>query len=174
MTMIRLAEPADAAAITAIYNHGIAERGATFETSPRRVEDIEQRIGDTRYPLLVAVDGKSRVLGWAGLSCYRTRACYAGIAEFSIYLDVEARGHGVGRHLLDALIDEAKARGFWKLVSRVFPFNAASRRLCASCGFREVGTYEKHAQLDGRWLDVVIIERLIPDNLAGDVGATAH
>lgn len=126
---------------------------------------MQPRIADTRYPLLVAVDDRDAVLGWAALSSYRSRNCYAGIAEFSIYLDRAARGRGMGRPLLDALIDVARERGFWKLVSRIFPFNAASRALCRACGFREVGTYEKHAQLEGRWLDVVIVERLIPENL---------
>ena len=75
------------------------------------------------------------------------------------------RGRGIGRQLLDALIEAARARGNWKLVSRIFPFNTASRALCRACGFREVGLYEKHGRLDGRWLDVVIVERLIPENL---------
>lgn len=160
MTTIRQADLTDAAAITAIYNQGIAERGATFETTPRTVTDLVERLADqARHPVLVATDEAGRVLGWAGLSGYRPRECYAGIAEFSIYLDRDARGRGVGRQLLAALVDVAAARGFWKLVSRIFPFNAASRALCRACGFREVGVYEKHAQLDGRWLDVVIVER---------------
>ncbi|AMY10800.1 N-acyltransferase YncA [Luteitalea pratensis] len=127
------------------------------------------RIGEIeRYPMLVAAsDG--RVLGCASLSSYRPRDCYAGIAEFSIYLDRAARGRGTGRVLLMALIDAARERGFWKLVSRIFPFNTASRALCAACGFREVGIYEKHAPLDGRWLDVVIVERLIPENLQSPI-----
>ena len=83
-----------------------------------------------------------------------------------MYLDTAARGRGVGRQLLQALIDRARERGYWKLLSRIFPFNTASRALCRSVGFREVGTYENHGQLDGRWLDVVIVERLIPENLA--------
>ena len=160
MTTIRQADITDAAAITAIYNQGIAERGATFETQPRTVTDLVERLADQgRHPVLVAVGNDDRILGWAGLSSYRARECYAGIAEFSIYLDRDARGQGVGRRLLDALVDVAAARGFWKLVSRIFPFNAASRALCRACGFREVGIYEQHAQLDGRWLDVVIVER---------------
>src|SRR5688572_15680718 len=172
--VLRPAEASDAAVVTAIYNQGIAERVATFETEPRRVEDLALRIADPRHPMLVASDGTGRVVGWAGLSDYRARACYAGIAEFSIYLDASARGHGVGKRLLAALVEAARAAGYWKLVSRVFPFNTASRRVCAACGFREVGTYEKHARLDGRWLDVVIVERLIPENLAGDAGAPAR
>ncbi len=107
----------------------------------------------------------SCVIGSASLSSYRPRACYAGIAEFSIYLDRRARGRGLGRPLLNALVDTARQRGYWKLVSRIFTFNQASRALCRACGFREVGVYEKHGQLDGAWLDVVIVERLIPENL---------
>ena len=160
MSTIRPATADDATAITEIYNQGIAERGATFESAPRRVAELLVRIEDqARYPLLVATGDDGRVLGWAGLSSYRPRDCYAGIAEFSIYLDRAARGQGVGRELLNALIALAAARGFHKLVSRIFPFNAASRALTRACGFREVGVYEKHAQLDGRWLDVVIVER---------------
>jgi L-amino acid N-acyltransferase YncA len=163
---IRPAIDDDASAIADIYNQGIDERGATFETAPRSADDISPKIADTaRFPLLVAEDG-GVVLGWASLSTYRPRPCYAGIAEFSIYLDRTARGRGLGRQLLTALIDAARDRGYWKLVSRVFSFNTASRALCRSCGFREVGVYEKHGRLDGTWLDVVIVERLIPENLS--------
>jgi phosphinothricin acetyltransferase len=162
---IRDATPADAAAITDIYNQGIAERTATFDTEPRTVSEIEARIRQQdRFPMLVAETG-DRVVGWAGTSSYRPRECYRGIAEVSIYLDRASRGRGIGRQLLEALIDAARKRGFWKLVSRVFPFNTASRALCRSCGFREVGFYEKHGYLDGEWLDVIIVERLIWENL---------
>jgi L-amino acid N-acyltransferase YncA len=161
----RSARPGDEGAIANIYNQGIEDRGATFETAFRTDADMTTRIAAmTRYPLLVAEDDGA-VIGWAGLSEYRPRACYDGIAEFSIYLDRAARGRGAGRILLNALVETARDRGYWKLISRIFPFNAASRALCRSCGFREVGTYEKHGQLDGRWLDVVIVERLIPENI---------
>ena len=163
---IRPAAKADASAIASIYNQGIEDRGATFETELRTPLDIVARLEEgSRLPVLVAEDDGA-VIGWAGLSSYRPRACYAGIAEFSIYLERAARGHGVGRQLLSSLIDSARERGYWKLVSRVFPFNAGSRALCRSCGFREVGIYEKHGRLDGEWLDVIIVERLIPENLA--------
>jgi L-amino acid N-acyltransferase YncA len=160
---IREARREDAATIAAIHNIGIAERSATFETEPRSEQQVVARIEQgARFPLLVAVDdGSGDVVGWAGVTEYRPRACYAGIGEFSIYLAPEARGRGVGRVLMEALVDAARARGYWKLLSRVFLFNAASRALCRSCGFREVGIYEKHARLDGAWLDVVIVERLI-------------
>ena len=162
---IRPADTADAAAIAAVYNQGIAERNATFETDPRSVADVEARLRDQlRYPTLVA-DEDGAVVGWAGVSTYRPRACYSGIGEFSIYVDRNARGRGIGRQLLEALADEARGRGYWKLVSRIFPSNEASRRLCRACGFREVGVYEKHGRLDGRWTDVIIVERLIPENM---------
>jgi len=166
MPLIRSARTADAAAIAGIYNQGIAERSSTFEIAPRTTSDIEQRLTDLeRHPLLVATDDAGAVIGWAGLSGYRPRDCYAGIGEFSVYLDAAARGRGVGRRLMLALIDVARDRGYWKLLSRIFPFNTASRALCRSVGFREVGVYEKHGQLEGRWLDVVIVERLIPENI---------
>jgi phosphinothricin acetyltransferase len=163
---LREATNDDAAAIARIYNQGIDDRGATFETEPRTVADIASTIAErARFPLLVDDDGGA-VRAWAGVSVYRPRACYAGIAEFSIYVDRAVRGRGVGRQLLAGLVDAARARGFWKLVSRIFPFNTASRALCRACGFREVGVYEKHGCLDGQWHDVVIVERLIAENLA--------
>lgn len=164
--VVRRARREDAAAIAEIYTQGILERIATFESEPRTPEMMLAWLAerDERHPVLVA-EWDGRVLGWASISSYRPRACYAGVGEFSIYLHRDARGQGIGKVLLGALIDEARRLGYWKLLSRVFPFNTASRRLCAALGFREVGVYEKHAKLDGRWLDVVIVERLIPENL---------
>ena len=162
---VRRAQRRDAAAIAEIYNQGIIERVATFEDEPRTVEAMIRWVNEhgQRFPALVGVVGDA-VVGWASVSEYRPRPCYAGIGEFSIYIDERWRGRGVGRVLLPALIDAAERAGFWKLVPRVFPFNTGSRRLCAASGFREVGAYEKHAQLDGEWLDVIIVERLIPAN----------
>jgi L-amino acid N-acyltransferase YncA len=149
----------DAEAIARIYNQGIAERVATFETRPRTAADIEQWF-DGRHPVVV-VEAEGEVLAFAAASRYRPRECYAGIAEFSVYVARAARGRGAGRAAMQALIEAASQAGFWKLLSRVFPENTASRALCRSVGFREVGTYERHAQLDGVWRDVVIVERLI-------------
>jgi L-amino acid N-acyltransferase YncA len=162
---VRLATAADAAAVTEIYNQGIEERSATFETEPRTVADLARRIAEDprRFPVLIAEDGAS-VLGWASLGPYRDRQCYAGVGEFSVYIHRNARGRGVGRVLLARLIEAARERGYWKLLSRIFPSNTASLALCRALGFREVGTYEKHGRLEGRWLDVVIVERLIPEN----------
>jgi L-amino acid N-acyltransferase YncA len=162
--LIRAGRTSDAADIARIYNDAIAERIATFETTPRSTEDMASRLDtDARYPVLVAVRGDA-VIGWASLSAYRSRDCYRGVAEFSIYIDRDARGVGVGKKLLPALTAEAARLGYWKLLSRVFTFNTGSRALCRACGFREVGVYERHAQLDGKWLDVVIVERLISEN----------
>jgi L-amino acid N-acyltransferase YncA len=164
--LVRPGHVSDAADIARIYNDAIAERTATFETTPRSAEDMTSRLGeDARYPVLVAVRGDA-VVGWASLSAYRPRDCYRGVAEFSIYIDREARGAGIGKTLLTSLIAEASRLGYWKLLSRVFPFNTGSLALCRACGFREVGVYQRHAQLDGRWLDVVIVERVIPENQA--------
>jgi L-amino acid N-acyltransferase YncA len=101
------------------------------------------------------------VVAFAASSKYRDRECYAGIAEASVYVARGVRGRGAGGLALDALIAAAGAAGYWKLLSRIFVENRASRALIAAHGFREVGIYEKHGQLDGVWRDVVIVERLI-------------
>jgi L-amino acid N-acyltransferase YncA len=163
--VVRLATPADADRVAEIYNQGIADRLATFETEPRTSAAMAHRIGEdpARFPVLVG-ERAGTAIAWASVGRYRERPCYAGVGEFSIYVDRAARGTGAGRVLLGRLVEEAAARGYWKLLSRVFPGNAGSRALCRACGFREVGVYERHARLDGRWLDVVIVERLIPEN----------
>ena len=161
---VRAATRADAAAIAAIYNEGIADRLATFETRPRTAADIEAWF-DGRHPVVVVEQGGT-VVAFASTSIYRPRECYAGIAEFSVYVARAARRRGAGRLALQGLIAAAEAAGFWKLVSRIFVENSASRALVAAVGFREVGVYEKHGRLDGVWRDVVIIERLIGLNLS--------
>jgi L-amino acid N-acyltransferase YncA len=149
----------DTAAIARIYNQGIADRVATFETRLRTAADIEQWF-DGRHPVVV-VEADGDLLAFAATSSYRPRACYDGVAEFSVYVAREARGRGAGRLAMLALIEAAGKAGFWKLLSRIFPENKASLALCRSVGFREVGVYQKHGQLDGVWRDVVIVERLI-------------
>ncbi len=154
----------DAPAIARIYNQGIEERVATFETRPRDPEEIGAWISGP-YPVVV-VESRGEIVAFAAASEYRPRECYAGVAEFSVYVARAARGRGAGHLAMQALMEAVKEDGFWKLVSRVFVENAPSRRLLASLGFREVGVYEKHARLDGVWRNVVIVERLIPENLA--------
>jgi len=153
----RLATPNDAPFLAAIYNEGIEDRVATFETRPRSADDVRGWFDD-RHPIIV-VEEQGQIVAFASTSTYRPRDCYAGIAEVSVYVARQFRRRGAGRVALDELIRQAKAKGFWKLVSRVFPENQASRALIRSLGFREVGIYEKHGKLDGRWRDVVIVER---------------
>lgn len=157
---MRTAERSDAAAIAAIYNEGIAGRTATFETRPRSVDEVAAWF-ESPHPIIVVDDGE-RVVAFAAASAYHPgRACYAGIAEFSVYVAGGARGRGAGRLALAMLVETAAARGYWKLVSRIFVENEPSRRLMRGVDFREVGVYRRHAQLDGVWRDVVIVERLL-------------
>jgi L-amino acid N-acyltransferase YncA len=159
----RAAAPADAGAIAAIYNQGIEDRMATFETRLRRPADIEAWF-DGVHPVVVVETSGGVVRAFAASSTYRPRQCYDGVAEFSVYVAREARGLGAGRLAMESLIAACSQSGFWKLVSRIFPENTASLRLCRALGFREVGVYQKHGQLDGVWRDVVIVEYLLPDS----------
>jgi len=164
--MSHLARPAtreDCAAIAAIYNAGIAERAFTFETRPRTPEDVAGWLGG-RHPVMV-VEEAGRVIAFASSSAYSARACYAGVADFSIYVAPDARGRGAGRLAIQSLLRACEAAGFHKLTSRVFALNTRSRAMLASLGFREVGVHEKHAPLDGVWHDIVVVEKLLPSNL---------
>jgi len=161
----RLAVTTDAEAIARIYNQGIAERIATFETEPRTAAQIAAQLADKgdRFPTVV-VERDGQVVAWAGAGAYRSRGAYAGVAEHSVYVDRAARGTGAGRAALAALFRAYEERGFWKLVSRIFPENAASIALHERAGFRIVGTYRRHGKLEGQWRDCVIVEKLLgPD-----------
>jgi phosphinothricin acetyltransferase len=169
--LIRPAEARDAEAVAAIYNEGIRGRGATFETTERSADDVLRWLapsGRLPRPFLVAERG-DEILGWVRASEYRSRACYDGVAEFSVYVASSARGQRVGDALMARFVEACAEGGIWKILSRIFPENTASRSLCVRHGFREVGVYERHAQLDGVWRDVVIVERLIPGNQPGGV-----
>ena len=159
----RPAAPEDAAAMARIYNQGIEDRIATFETRQRTPEEVISWLDGT-HPVVV-VENEGQVIAFAATSTYRPRDCYSGIAEFSVYVAGEARGKGAGKLAMQALIEAAERAGFWKLLSRIFVENTASRNLVKSVGFREVGVYEKHGKLDGVWRDVVIVERLIEGNI---------
>jgi L-amino acid N-acyltransferase YncA len=156
----RPATPGDAETIAAIYNEGIADGIATFETRLRTADDVRQWFS-RRFPIVAIENDAGKLIAFASTSEYRPRECYAGIAEFSVYAARAARGHGAGTLAMQTLMEDARKAGFWKLVSRVFVENAASRALLRNLGFREVGIYERHAQLRGTWRDVVVVERLL-------------
>jgi phosphinothricin acetyltransferase len=160
----RRATLSDAAAIAAIHNQGIEEGGATFDSEPRTIAGVQALLrekGD-RYPTVV-VERDGSVIAWAAASAYSNRSCYAGIAEFSVYTERSARGNGAGRAAMEALLHDCIELGFWKLVSRVFPDNTASLTLLAKLGFRQVGTYRRHAMVNGVWRDCIIVEKLLDD-----------
>jgi L-amino acid N-acyltransferase YncA len=165
-TTARPAEARDATAIARIYNHGIEDRVATFETEHRTPSQIEALLAEraSRYPMVV-VEREGEVIAWAGVGAYRSRPCYDGVAEFSVYVDRAHRSTGAGRAAMEALVSACQAKGFWKLVSRIFADNAISRAFHRRLDFREVGIYERHGKLDGVWKDCVIVERLIGEAL---------
>lgn len=152
--------PEDWAAVRAIYLEGIATRNATFETDAPDWEKWDSdHLHDCR--LVARKDGRpfGRVVGWAALSPVSGRCVYAGVAEVSVYIAEVARGQGVGKTLLQALIEESERQGIWTLQAGIFPENAASLALHKSCGFREVGHRERIGQMDGVWRDVILMER---------------
>jgi phosphinothricin acetyltransferase len=155
----RPARPEDTAAIARIYNEGIVDRVATFETEPRTPEQI----GDWFRPgvlIMVAETGGAGVIAFAASFPYSARPCYAGVDEYSVYAARDHRGCGAGRAVLAA----ARSVGLHKLTSRIFPENAASRALMKSLGFAEIGIHKRHGRLDGAWRDCVIVELLIEEN----------
>ena len=160
--VIRPADPADAEALCTIYNQGISERQATFETEERDVAEVLTWF-DEDLPIVVDTGDDGTVRGFARLNHFSDRCVYAGVGDHAIYVHRDARGQGVGRRLLDALCAEAEQRGFYKVTSRVFATNAASRAMHRAAGFREVGVQERHGRLDGEWRDCVLVERLIGD-----------
>lgn len=160
MMRARAATPADAPAIAEIYNQGIASRSATFDTEPREARDIEAWFEEA-LPIIVVELVDDGVTAFARASAYRSRDCYRGIHEFGVYTREGFRGRGAGRLAMERLESACRARGAWKLVSRVFVDNEPSRRLLATLGFREVGIYVRHAMLDERWRDVVIVEKCL-------------
>ena len=148
--------PADWDAVRAIYVEGIATGHATFEPSPPPWEKWDA--GHLPACRLVA-HAAGGVLGWAALSPVSGRCVYAGVAEVSVYVASGARGRGAGLALLSALVAASEAAGIWTLQAGIFPENAASLALHRRAGFRVVGTRERLGQMDGRWRDVVLMER---------------
>jgi phosphinothricin acetyltransferase len=156
---IRAAAPGDVARIAAIYNEGIAGRGATFVTRAHGVEEVATWLeGD---PLLLVGEAGGDVVAWAKVTAYSDSCVYDGVGEYTIYVDPAAQGGGVGRRLLEALAAEAERRGIYKLVGKLFTTNAPSLALAERCGFQRVGVHRRHGRLDGEWKDVVVVERLL-------------
>jgi L-amino acid N-acyltransferase YncA len=159
---IRPATAPDAQRIAAIFNEGIAERVATFETREKTSEEIARLIEAGDLVLVAEINGE--VVAFAKVGPYDDPShYYAGVGEATMYVEKGARRGGVGARLLDALAEAAEGRGYWKLVGKIFTSNAPSIALVRACGWQEVGVHRRHGRLDGEWKDVLIAECLIGD-----------
>jgi L-amino acid N-acyltransferase YncA len=160
---IRDAALDDAPAIARIYNQGIEDRTATLETQLRSAEERAEWLAahDERHPVLLAVDRAGAALGWCSLNRFSPRAAYDHVADISVFVARESRGRGVGDAMLTALEARARAIGYHKMVLAAFPTNAPGIRLYQRHGFVTVGTYHEQGMLDGRWVDVVVMEKLL-------------
>lgn len=159
---IRDATAADAGAICRIYNQGIQDRVATLETEERTPEERAAWLAarGPRHPVLVA-EADGAVVGWGSLNGFNARRAYDHVADFSLYVERAWRGRGVGGRLLEALVARAREIGFHKLVLSAFPWNESGLRAYRRAGFREVGVYREQGLLDGRWVDTVVMEKLL-------------
>ncbi len=146
--------------VRAIYLEGIRSGHSTFETEAPSWEKWDE--GHLEFARFVMRDGEM-VLGWAALSPVSKRHVYRGVAEGTVYVSENARGQGIGRALLEALIDESEKNGIWTLQASIFPENTASVQLHLRCGFREVGRRERIAMLNGVWRDTLLFERRAAD-----------
>jgi len=152
----------DAGAICRIYNQGIEDRVATLETELRTPEERRRWLAgrDPRHPVIVAEED-GEVVGWASLNAFSARASYRFVADFSIYVERGRRGKGIGRQLLARLVELARDHGYHKMALATLPGNAAGLRLYEAFGFRTVGVYREQGEVDGRWMDTVIMEKLL-------------
>lgn len=153
---IRALEARDWPQVRAIYLSGIATGNATFQTEAPLWEDWDRgHLADCRF--VAGADG--RVLGWIALSAISNRPVYRGVTEVSVYVDTAVAGLGIGKRLMSQLVRASEEKGVWTLQAGIFPENVASLALHRAHGFREVGRREKLGQLDGRWRDVMLLER---------------
>lgn len=159
---VRDARADDAAAIAVIYNQGIADRIATLETEERTPEERTKWLAarGPRHPVLVA-ERDRMVVGWGSLNQFNPRKAYDYVADFSVYVERAWRGKGVGSALLRALIARAKQLGYHKMVLSAFPWNALGMALYEKHGFRTVGIYKEQGLLDGKWVDTIIMEKIL-------------
>jgi len=160
--VVRPATPDDAEAICAIYNQGIEDRSATLETELRTPSERRQWLSsrEPRHPVIVAETGGG-VVGWGSLNLFNPRDAYRHVVDFSVYVERGSRGTGIGRRLLERLIELARDLGYHKMVLSAFPFNPAGMALYEKMGFTRVGIYREQGLLDGKWVDTVIMERLL-------------
>ena len=159
---IRAATAADAAAICLIYNQGIEDRLATLETELRTPDERREWMATRtpRQPVVVA-ETAGQVVGWASLNRFNPRPAYDHVADISVYIERAWRGRGVGRRLIERLVELGREHGYHKLVLAAFPFNAAGMALYERSGFGPVGVYREQGMLDGTWVDVIVMERLL-------------
>jgi L-amino acid N-acyltransferase YncA len=155
---IRRAEAGDAARIAEIYNQGLEDRLATFETQQATRERAEEWIAES---LVLVLDTDETIAGWAKAGPYTDHAYYEGVREATLYVARESRRYGIGRALLEGLAKEAAADGAHKLVGKIFTSNEPSIALVRGLGWREVGTHLRHGELDGEWRDVLVVEKLL-------------
>ena len=162
---VRPAVEDDADAICRIYNQGIEDRVATLETELRTPDERRQWLAarGARHPVIVAEGAEGTVLGWGSLNVFNARQAYRFVADFSIYVERAARGRGVGRAMLTRLIELGREHGYHKLVLSAFPTNASGMALYTSLGFRTVGVYKEQGRLDDRWVDTIIMEKLLDE-----------
>ena len=159
---LRTAASSDAAAICAIHNQGIADRVATLDTEPRTRDAVRDWLAGrgARHPVIVAALA-GNVVGWASLNVFNPRPAYDAVADFSVYVERSWRGKGIGRQLLDRLIELAREAGYHKLVLSTLASNEIGVLLYTSAGFSRVGIYREQGQIDGAWVDVVVMEKLL-------------
>ncbi len=159
---IRPATDADAEAICAIHNQGIVDRIATLDTTPRTPEGTREWLAERgpRHPVVVA-DLHGKTVGWGSLNRFNPRAAYDHVVDFSVYVERDCRKKGIGRQLLDRLVELARAIGYHKMVLSAMKYNDGGLALYTRVGFSQVGVYREQGQLDGKWVDVVIMEKLL-------------
>ena len=159
---VRAASAADADTICRIYNQGIEDRVATLETELRTPEERRQWLAarSPRHPVIVA-EADGQIVGWASLNVFNAREAYRFVADISVYVDRAARGKGIGNRLMPRLVELGREHGFHKLVLSAFPTNTGGMALYTKHGFRTVGIYKEQGQLDGAWVDTIIMEKLL-------------
>ena len=162
---VRVGNINDVKAITRIYNQGIEDRIATLETRLRNEKDMTEWLinRDERHKVIVIEGDDDIIYGWASINVFNSRCCYSGVGDISIYIGREHRGKGIGKILLNELLHIAKEQDFHKLVLSTFDFNKAGHKLYKALGFREVGTYMEQGILDGKFVNITVMEKLLKD-----------